>query len=187
MNLQKIEQLIKKYEEGDTSVDEEKLLKDFFLNDDVPLHLKSYINLFAFIDDSQKEELLDENFDKKILDAIGGDVVIPISTRKRKLYTIVSIAAGIALLIGVYFQFNSNVIQISDTYDDPRLAYAETKKILLMVSGNLNSGVSELEKVSEFNTGLEKLNNFSEFDAGIKSLEKISIFDKSKKIITTKN
>ena len=101
MNLQKIEKLIKKYETGETSLKEEKMLKGFFLNEEVPLHLKSYINLFAFLDDSQKEELPDKNFDEKILDAIGRDNVIPISAgisvKKRRFYTLFSIAAGIII------------------------------------------------------------------------------------------
>lgn len=187
MNLQRIEQLIEKYERAETSTGEEKILKDFFLKEEIPLHLRSYSALFNFIDNSQKEELEDKNFDDRVLKAIGEDKVIPISSGKnRKIYTLAGIAASIIILIGLYFQFRNDNITIHDTYDDPQLAYAETKQILLRVSGNLNSGLDELKKISEFNNGLDELNNISAFETGIKSLEKISVLDKSKKIVTLK-
>ena len=57
MNLQKIEKLIKKYEQGNTSLEEEKILMDFFRNEEVPYQLRSYMDLFYFMESSKKEEL----------------------------------------------------------------------------------------------------------------------------------
>lgn len=187
MNLRKIEQLIEKYERGETSVREETELKKFFTEENVPLALKSYKDLFTFFDSSANEELPDQEFDDKILKAISEDKTIPISSRiKKSVYIIAGIAASIIILIGLYFQFGLNQPSFEDTYDDPLLAYAETKKVLLMVSGKLNSGTNELQKVSEFNKGLSELDRISTFETGMKNLEKISILDKSKKIITSK-
>lgn len=187
MNLQRIEQLIEKYESGKTSSKEETELKEFFSRENVPFHLRSYKDLFTFFDTSAKEELPDKEFDDRILKAISNDKIIPISNRRtRSIYLITGIAASIIILIGLYFQFGLNQPSFEDTYDDPMLAYAETKKVLLMVSGNLNSGTNELQKVSEFNKGLNELDRISTFETGMKNLEKISILDKSKKIITSK-
>jgi len=187
MNLQRIEHLIEKYERAETSTGEEKILKDFFLKEEIPHHLRSYYDLFSYLNISRKEELPGEDFDDIVLKAIGEDKVIPISSGKnRKIYTLAGIAASIIILIGLYFQFRSDNITVHDTYDNPQLAYAETKQILLRVSGNLNSGFDELKKVSEFNNGLDELNNISAFETGIKSLEKISVLDKSKEIVTLK-
>jgi len=187
MNLQRIEILIEKYESGKTSIKEEAELKAFFSRDNVPFHLRSYKDLFTFFDSAANEELPNKDFDDKILKAISDDKTIPISQRRnRNIYVITGIAASIIILIGLFFQFGLNQPSFDDTYDDPMLAYAETKKVLLMVSGNLNSGVDELQKVSEFNNGLNELDRISSFETGMKNLEKISILDKSKEIITTK-
>jgi len=187
MNLQRIEQLIEKYEIGETSVKEEAELKKFFVRENIPFHLRSYKDLFTFFDSSANEELPDMDFDDKILKAISDDKIIPISHRRnRSIYMIAGIAASIIILIGLFFQFGLNKPSYEDTFDDPLLAYAETKKVLLMVSGNLNSGTNELQKVSEFNEGLNELSKISNFETGMKNLEKISILDKSKKIITSK-
>ncbi len=51
MNTKKIEQLLEKYFEGETSLNEEKELRDFFQQDEIPEHLKSYIDQFSYIHD----------------------------------------------------------------------------------------------------------------------------------------
>jgi hypothetical protein len=187
MNLQKIEMLIKKYEQGNTSLEEENLLMDFFSNEEVPYQLRSYMDLFYFMDSSKKEELADEHFDDKVIAAITNNKPeTKNSTKKIRMYSVFAIAASITILIGLYFRFGYQLPGVQDTYDDPVLAYAETKKILLKVSGNFNAGVDELKNVSEFNNGINELNKLSTFDEGIQNLEKISMLEKSKEIITTK-
>ena len=57
----------------------------------------------------------------------------------------------------------------------------------MKVSGNLNTGMSELENIQELNAGMESLNTLSSFDDGMKNLRKISILNKSQIIITNKN
>lgn len=187
MNLQKIEELIAKYEQGDTSLEEEKILTDFFRDESVPYHLRTYKDMFGFMDSSKQEELQDIDFDEKVLAAISNVEFEPKSRPKRiKLYSALAVAASIVILIGLYFQFGQ-MNQVQDTYEDPLLAYAETKKILMKVSGNLNSGVDELKNVSEFNDGFTELNKISTFDQGMKNLEKISMLEETKELITTKN
>lgn len=187
MNLRKIEHLIEKYENGETSIDEEHQLKAFFLYEEVPVHLRSYSDIFTFFDISGKEEISNPNFDDEFLKAIEEDKTVSIhSFDKRRIYSLVAMAATVLLLFGLYFKYGTTEKMYHDTYQDPKLAYAETKKVLMMVSGNLNSGVSELQNVSEFNKGLKNLRTLNTFEKGMKNFEKISILDKSKEIITSK-
>lgn len=46
---ERIEQLLEKYFEGETSLEEEKELRDFFQQDEIPAHLKSYADQFSYI------------------------------------------------------------------------------------------------------------------------------------------
>ncbi|MEZ5197062.1 MAG: hypothetical protein R2764_11830 [Bacteroidales bacterium] len=186
MNLQKIEHLIEKYENGETTTEEEQKLKSFFLHAEVPVHLRSYSDIFTFFEISGREEIGNPNFDDEFLKAIEEDKTIPIqSFRKKRLYTLVSIAAVIVILFGLYFKFGTFEMKYKDTYQDPKLAYAETKKVLMMVSGNLNDGVNELQNVSEFNK-VEKFKYLKYIRNRNEKSEKISILDKSKEIITSK-
>ncbi len=190
MNLQEIDKLILKYESGETTLAEELVLHDFFTGDGVPSHLKSYREMFGFFDKEAGRSLSDESFDEKILNEIEKGKVIPIAQSKNRIiYSIAGIAATIIIMIGLFFQFGenqSNQALVSDTYNDPQVAYAEARKALMIVSVNLNEGVGKLSDVSEFNDGLSNLNNISTFETGVESLEKISILEDSKKIITFK-
>lgn len=48
MNTERIEQLLEKYFVGDTSLEEEKELREFFRQNDIPADLKSYADQFSF-------------------------------------------------------------------------------------------------------------------------------------------
>ncbi len=186
MNLHRIKKLIQKYEKGESSLKEEQELKLFFTQKDVPFQLAGYKDLFQFYNTASYEEIADPDFDDKVLQQIermenGNKRQSVLKT----LYPVIGIAAGILLLIGFYFVFVPD--KNTGTYNDPELAYAEAKKILLKVSGNLNTGVDELSNVKELQTGLEELNNIKTFDEGLNNMKKISILDKSKEIINKNN
>ena len=59
-----------------------------------------------------------------------------------------SAAAGLLLLAGSYF-FLVKKTETADTFKDPEIAYAETMKILMEVSSQLNHGTQALEPVGK--------------------------------------
>lgn len=62
MNTEKIKELLEKYFEGETSLEEEQLLRDYFQNQEVPDELKSYRDQFAYLDEFGQAEP-EGNFD----------------------------------------------------------------------------------------------------------------------------
>ena len=190
MNLQEIEKLIRKYEDGETSLAEEQSLRDFFSGENIPVHLKSYRDMFLFFDEESGRAVLGDDFDKKIIKEIEKGKVIPMTHSRRKMiYSLTGIAASIIIMIGLFFQFGQNYNNqqlVTDTYNDPQIAYEQARKALMLVSSNLNEGMGELSNVSEFNDGLSNLNEISTFETGVKSLTKLSVMENSKKVITLK-
>ncbi len=186
MNLQRIEQLIGQYERGETTLEQELELKIFFAKETVPQHLSGYRDLFQFYRKAAEEEIPDPEFDERFLKAIGeAEDSAPPRSRIRRLYPTLGIAAALILMFGLFFIL-SRQQSPRDTFKDPDIAYAETKRILMKVSGNLNSGVEELANVNAINEGMDDLNNIKSFDEGMKTMQKISVLDKSKDIITQK-
>lgn len=55
METKKIEQLIEKFFEGKTSLEEEKMLRAYFSSGEVPGHLQSYIDLFRYYETMGKQ------------------------------------------------------------------------------------------------------------------------------------
>lgn len=189
MNLQEIEILIRKYESGETTIEEEMVLHNFFKNSKVPSHLVNYGHLFSFFNASKEESLDNEDFDDMIMQSIEEKDSLPNNKGKlNRLYSIISVAASIIILIsvGLYFQSKTPRISFEDTYDNPELAFDETKRILMLVSGNMNTGSSELQNVAEFEEGFKELKKISSLKSGMKNMEKLSVLNKSKNLITSK-
>lgn len=188
MNTQKIKDLILRYENGETNLEEERYLRSAFKGiNDIPFELRHYSPIFGFYENAGIEEFSDPSFDEKLLLHLESDLPKNGLTKNiNKRYSFIAFAASIAILFGLYFSgiFNSGP---KDTYDDPLLAYAETKKILMEVSGKMNSGFSELENIHELNSGMSNLNPLAQFDTGMKNFKKISVLNKSQNTITNKN
>ena len=69
MDYKYIEQLLERYWNCETSLEEEQILRSFFRQKEVPAHLLRYKQLFAY-QDVEKEKGLGDDFDTRILTRI---------------------------------------------------------------------------------------------------------------------
>jgi hypothetical protein len=189
-DLKKIEELLEKYYNGETSLEDERKLQWYFQTYDVPLHLRPDAELFRSNYKRSTEEdapelteklarLLDEQ-DKK------SRFLIPI----RSLRWISGVAASIIILISLWIGFGRNTFRnhtkFADTYNDPNIAYQETMKALLLVSQKLNAGTQELQQLKKYNQSLNKLEPILSFGPSIQNLDKLSKFNEATELITKK-
>jgi len=166
MDSNKIEQLLAKYWESETSLEEEKELREFFNGPNVPDHLKQNVPLFKFFKEEKKSGKLDPVFDQQVLDKIEsldnqkpkkGKVVV-----MYKQYLQVAAAVLVLVVAGYfikeeYYEKEKEVQPyISDTFEDPQKAFEETKKALQMISANFKKGRQEAKKISVFSEAQEK-------------------------------
>ena len=123
MDYKYIEQLLERYWEGETTLQEEAILRAFFSQDDVPANLMKYKSLF---DCGLQEETLGDDFDARILDSIGAEgtqapkaKIVTLASRLKPLFKAAAIVA-ILLTIG-------NAAQAPWNYgwDDPQDEYAK--------------------------------------------------------------
>ena len=144
MELDKIEKLLERYDEGETSLAEEKLLREYFLNEEAPEHLMSYKLMFTFSAKQGKE-----TFEKKT----------KVNSTKN-WYTWSSIAAILIIALGIFF-FNDSSRTLSQndlgTISDEELALQKTKETLNMVSQFMNEGKSDLVYLKEFNNTKDRI------------------------------
>lgn len=121
MNTQRIEQLLHRYWEAETTVDEERQLRQFFNSNDVPQHLMRYKDLFDYEEFLQNEHL-DSDFDERLLKQIEMPVVkaksISIFSR---LAPIAKAAAAVAVLLAL-----GNLAERSLLQDYGRMAVNDT-------------------------------------------------------------
>ena len=108
MNYQYIEQLLDKYFECQTTLEEEQILRSFFAQENVPVHLLSYRELFNSQSFGKNAESLGADFDQRIFNALGMEEVaepkhvmarkVSLSRRLRPLY---KAAACVAIVLSI--------------------------------------------------------------------------------------
>ena len=146
MELSKIEKLLQRYEEGETSLAEERLLSDYFTKEQVPEYLEHYKLLFTYIKREQQHQY-DDNVKENIK-----------TGNYRFAWT--SIAAVIIVALGMfYFNQPSNSLNQNDlgTISDQEVALQKTKETLNMVSRFMNEGSADLVYLQEFNKTTNKI------------------------------
>lgn len=154
MGPERIEKLLKKYWEGKTTLEEEKTIQLFFQNEAIPEHLESVKPLFNYYHHEAVKEPLGQDFDAELMNRLNaGESRFGHSWRFA-----LKIAASVLLiaLAAYYFRFINNQSQkeaiATVTYEDPELAYQQTKTALLMISEKLNAGqkyTSEFKRLGE--------------------------------------
>ena len=125
MDYKYIEQLLERYWQGETTLQEEAILRAFFSQDDVPASLMKYKSLF---DCGLQEETLGDDFDARILDSIGEDEKEPkakVVSWSSRLMPLFKAAAIVAILLTI-----GNAAQAPWNYgwDNPQDEYAKYRQ-----------------------------------------------------------
>ncbi len=145
MVLDNIENLLEKYENGETSLKEEQQLKDYFSQETVAPHLEMYKPIFCYFLENQQEQ-----FTKHL----------PLKTKKVFNYKWLSVAAVTVLMVSIFNSYGKDVISQKDRED-----YGKAKAALELVSKHFNKGVSKvnylgtLDKAGEQVAYLDEMNN----------------------------
>jgi len=178
MEIKRIKLLLQRFYSGESTIEEEKELKDFFTTNDVPRHLWAEQEMFTYYNVGGKDEILNKELENKIINTIKGaeqDEAIRFVNRKKIFYMVSSAAAVVALLIVAYFAFIFDT-SMQDTYDNPEIAYMQTKETLLFVSAKLNEGTKDLYAIGKFDEATKPLSNISKIEYSTKSIYTISLY-----------
>jgi flagellar motility protein MotE (MotC chaperone) len=125
MELANIEELVEKYLDATTTLQEEATLKKYFTGDNVAIHLQEYTSLFNYFAIAKEEQF------KK---------TINLATKKSKKRNSpwFSAAAAVALLVGLFFgkqQYDEN-----EQRKEAQRIYEQVSKGLTLLSSNLKKG-----------------------------------------------
>ena len=138
MELQPIEELLKKYDRGETSIAEEAKIAAFFAQSDVPEHLLHYKMLFSYV---SKEKHQDYRPDLKL-------------NKRSHSFRNLSIAASVIILLGFVLGYNSDSTEHYS--EDEIFVYNQTKTALELLSNNLNKGTTQLKNLEVFSNAMQK-------------------------------
>jgi hypothetical protein len=143
MVLNKIEKLIEKYENGETTLKEEAHLKDYFSQETVAPHLEMYKPMFTYFLQTQKEQYTKD---------------VPLKPKKTiNLYRWISVAAVAVLMFGIYTQVGNSSKSIEGQLNDEQLlAYNQTVEAFNLLSSNFNKSKDNINTLGLMSTSLDK-------------------------------
>lgn len=148
-----IRQLINRFFEGQTSPEDEAEIMSFFADDNIPADLQAYRDFFSqyFGLEGATPDAARERLERQIGAWNMVEKTASRTVRRRSLRWAMGIAASLLLLIGVGVGLSQKEDQQSfaaqeDTYSNPRDAYEETRKALVLFSESLNKGLDALHK-----------------------------------------
>lgn len=142
-----------KYWNCETSLEEEQQLQAYFRSSSVPEQLKETALLFRYFDEQKHKSLTDVSFDSSVIRKINAPKKGRVTSL---LYNSMRIAAGIVVLIVAVWLVRIEVREttqqeMADTYDDPKMAFEETKKALMMISKSFGAAEEQAKKINLFN------------------------------------
>jgi hypothetical protein len=148
MNSEEIKRLLEKYYSGESSLEEELVLRNYFGKPDVSEELSNEKEIFRYYHDLSEIPEPSVGFEDRIVSAVEGIDNKSVWFKNRRIFGMIAgIAATILIITGSYF-FLINRSGPAETFSDPEIAYAETIKILYAVSSRLNQGTKELERIN---------------------------------------
>ena len=117
MDYKYIDQLLERYWRGETSLQEEEILRMFFSREDIPAALLPYRDLFVYEQNEKEMEKLGDDFDQRILGMIQEDepVKARVITMRHRLMPLFKAAAVVAILLTL-----GNAMQAAFSDDDVR-------------------------------------------------------------------
>jgi len=177
-SLEEIRKMLERFYRGETTLEEERFLLEYFSSASVPEELLADRDLFRSMEPSGNFVTVPDSLNRKILEVIDRQEKKEVRTRRISVFALSGLAAGLLVVIAIYvgyFRVDQNVqlasSQITDTYNDPQDAYEEAKRTLSYVSAKLNTGTSELQYVKKITkTTSDPLKSLSKINKGSKEL-----------------
>ena len=154
MDLKQVENILEKYWEGTSSLEEELLLRDFFSYGEVPDHLAVYKEVFL-TNEIPLNPALGKQFDDELLSKI---VTAPKESTGWTMFKIAAI--GLVLIIASISVFKAdtkNQVSAEDTFSNPEEALAETKKAFILIAEAMNKGEQPVQNLTLLDKTNEKI------------------------------
>lgn len=175
---EEIKVILQKYYNGESSIDEDRELKNFFEQNGNSIQNISDQRLFKFLNNESYELIPNEI----IWNRIRKD-----DRKKRKLtYTyrvIASLAASIVIIFSISLWFNITKTEsnnlLADSYSNPKEAYKVAQKYLGIASSSLSIAYDEIKPIEKLTVPSEMIVSFENLDKSIIQMDQLKILSKS--------
>jgi hypothetical protein len=179
MKTSEIKILLQKYYEGSTTTSEETDLEKYFLNSPADPEFDADRLHFEAVASMRDEDIpVPEDLEFSVLETLGKVQRLQSRGNRRIIYVSLSIAAGLLLMVSTFLFISRSNDSLFVT--DPKIAYAESREALEMVSKYFNQGTAKLSGLGKLNQAIEPLNKLNSLDKAAKSLSEFGKLNQGK-------
>ncbi len=195
MNTTEIKILLDRYYEGETTLDEEKILRSYFISGNVDAELTEHIPIFSY-QAHEANVIAPDNSESERISTLEEGKKIPVYHKQNFWVYFSGVAASILFVASLIFETHLNSSSENTLNNsryseaETRKAYQQTKNALAYVSNKYTSGTEPLGEISKFgnttkavvelarfNNQLKNIKtNMSKVDDGVDNLSKLSKF-----------
>lgn len=157
-----VEDLINRYFEGEITLEEERQLRNFLRENEVPAELQRDKELILSLCEQPSEVKIPDDLSERLSNKIDEwesksneqKEAAPVIGTVKKRYTLsrlqwVYAAAAVVALLLTFHLFNPADDSQKDTFDSPQMAYAQVNKALSLFSQAIDKGEKGIEKADE--------------------------------------
>jgi hypothetical protein len=170
MNTGNIDQLIKKYFDGNTSLADEKKLKAYFTSQGLAERHRQYAPLFRLLH-SESTKKAPITLDSKLEQIFDIQPARPFFRSRKILWYFSGIAAAVVLMLVIFLTMDQPATPppelTAKQTQEVLLAYNQTKTALAFVGQNLTKATQPLEKIEKLETAREAIQTLRTIDRKI--------------------
>ena len=172
MEYREIEELLNRYLEGESTLEEEAQLKEYFSRPGLSPEHHEMQEMFRYFAAANHEATPPFDINDELSAVIESEWKKENKNRFRRIIGwAASAAAVLAISFGIYSYLNKPQATIKDTFKDPRLAYLETKRALLLVSNTMNRNTASLKYLAKVDESFNHMKKIAEIDKVVNSVK----------------
>ena len=146
MNTLEIDELVRKYYDGVSTLAEERMLSELFLSGDYPPEYETEAMQFRFLDEARRRQTFAPGFESHMEKLFAAEKVKENAQKmQRRRAILVSVFAVFIIVTSAIFTIRQYTIkeQLATQKEEKEL-YVETQKALLLLSGKYNTGLDKV-------------------------------------------
>ncbi len=156
MVFSEIKKLIERYENAETTLKEEDMLREYFSGDDIDPRFEAYKPMFSYFSLTQSEQFTKD---------------VPLKPeRTYRLYQWISVAAVVVIMLGLVFinPFSTTQKTYADLSPEEQREYHDAMMAFNLLSSNFKKGTDNLSAMTQLSSamkqGEESFTRLTEFD-----------------------
>jgi hypothetical protein len=172
MEYHEIEEILNRFLEGESTLEEEAMLKEYFSQDGLPDEQREMQELFRYLNDAKQESAPPFDVSANLNSLIEKEWQKETRSRFRRVIAwAASVAAVLVLSVGIFQYINKPEAVIKDTYKDPKLAYLETKRALMLISRTMNHNTAKFKYLSKVDESFDQMKKIAKIDKVVNSVK----------------